>query len=357
MQQNDAYTLPPREPVTELPPQSTDSEASSSTELTVTQAETQYQVTAPSTVQVGGSSYPILTTTKFDHTGAVKLDSLASVVEFAKLAHASGLFEGVKNPAQAVMKITFGLQMGLSPTESLNDLFIVKGQVGAQGRQIARKFKASSVYSYEIVDLTDEQCVIRVSENNKVLKPDVVATYKEYKDNKITDKLSWQVDRQGQLFNKCVARAQKRHAPDLFSVSVSLVDDLRDMEDLEAKGRIVNGNLIPPVVPDAKDKERTALAAMQVKAKEEKAEAKPQAKTEIVEEAEVVEEKKDTSPTVSDDMLGHMAKVASDNKWTIEELVGVVAKKWNIEPEEMSEKQWTKLVDHLIANAPGTPIK
>lgn len=373
MTEEDQFALPPKEGYVESSIVSEDSEeddralpAVITPEVEEAPSSTAIVPYGQTAITVGSVSYPILATAKFDQMGAVKLDSLAAVVEFSKLAFQSGLFEGVKNPAQAVMKVTFGMQLGLSPMQSLNDVYIVKGQSSVQSRGILARFEDSPVYDLEIIELTDDKCTVRVSKNGKPKTPDVTATYKEYNDNGITNKLSWKVDRQGQLLNKAAARAHKRHAANLFNLPVNAREDLEDMIQLEQEGRLTaEGNLIPaPPV----DLQKAALGAIAKTAKAEpqkQPEKAPSTKKEsaasdspIVPPVTSGENKKpDTSPLITEDMLDQLIKIVDENKWTPDDLEAVCKQAFDCEPDQLREKQWTRLVDHIMASAPGAHLK
>jgi hypothetical protein len=68
----------------------------------------------------------------------------------------SGMFPDLKSQAQAVVKILAGRELGLSPLQSITDIYMVNGKVALQAKLIASLIKKSGKYDYHI-DKLDEQ--------------------------------------------------------------------------------------------------------------------------------------------------------------------------------------------------------
>lgn len=156
------------------------------------------------------------------------------VKQFCEYAVQSGYFEaaGIKNVAHAVMKVAFGQELGLSPAQSLNELYVVRGKVLMEPNAIATHIATHGRYNIDIVSLDDDQCTVQITYDGKPKGSPVQFTYAQAVKAKWTvdqygkPKPAWDVDRQMQLYYKAAARGQRLYARDLYKVTVYDRDEI-----------------------------------------------------------------------------------------------------------------------------------
>ena len=176
--------------------------------------------------------------------GVIQVHSLGDVLTLSKLLVATTFFEeaDMKNTAQAMAKILFGQKMGLDPLESVNDLFVLKGQVSAFARLHARKIKASAgKFDYKLIKHDKQECTIQYMRDGKPIEGEntIKVLMSEMVSSGITTdkynntKTPWKVDPEGMLFNKNITRAYKRFFPDLYNIQVQTKEDMEEVIDLE----------------------------------------------------------------------------------------------------------------------------
>jgi hypothetical protein len=68
----------------------------------------------------------------------------------AKVFYASGIFKDIKSEAQAVVKILAGREMGLSPIQSMTNVFVLDNKVGYETKVFLSKVKKSGRYDYAV---------------------------------------------------------------------------------------------------------------------------------------------------------------------------------------------------------------
>jgi hypothetical protein len=68
----------------------------------------------------------------------------------AKVFYASGIFKDIKSEAQAVVKILAGREMGLTPIQSMNNVFLLEGKAGFETKVFLSKVKKSGKYDYKV---------------------------------------------------------------------------------------------------------------------------------------------------------------------------------------------------------------
>lgn len=203
--------------------------------------------------------------------GLLVMENIGQVGDLCGLLIASGYLvdkEGLKlTLAQCVTKVLFGQKMGLDPLESINDLYMFQGQCAAYGRLHARKIDEHPHFAYKIVKHNAEICIIRcyksahknaagmVLDYGEPEPDDISFTYAQAQKALWTEKkyTPWSFDAESMLFNKCIARAYRRHFPGLYRIGVLSVDDIEDGEvaaEVSEKSR----NLIQHATKAAKEK-------------------------------------------------------------------------------------------------------
>jgi hypothetical protein len=68
----------------------------------------------------------------------------------AKVFYESKIFKDVQSEAQAIVKILAGREMGLSPIQSMNGVYIVENKIGYETKILLSKLKKSGKYDYEV---------------------------------------------------------------------------------------------------------------------------------------------------------------------------------------------------------------
>jgi hypothetical protein len=97
-----------------------------------------------------------------------KVTSVAQEIipeSLAKVFYASGIFKDIKSEAQAVVKILAGREMGLTPIQSMTNVYVLENKVGYETKVFLSKVKKSGKYdySYKFIDGKDgklESCEV-----------------------------------------------------------------------------------------------------------------------------------------------------------------------------------------------------
>lgn len=89
-----------------------------------------------------------------------EIESLREPMAIGEVFTKSGLFPDIKSQSQAVVKILAGKEIGLSPFQSMKDIYIVNGKLALQANALASLIKTSKKYDYKIEELTNETCKI-----------------------------------------------------------------------------------------------------------------------------------------------------------------------------------------------------
>jgi hypothetical protein len=131
----------------------------------------------------------------------------------------SGMFPDIKAQAQAVVKILAGRELGLSPLESMTNIYIVNGKVALQAKVIAALIKKSGKYDYQIEKQDNEECTIAFFQKDGTLKEIGKSTFtiKDAAKAGIINKDSWKNYPKNMLFARALSNGARFYCPDVYS--------------------------------------------------------------------------------------------------------------------------------------------
>lgn len=90
----------------------------------------------------------------------MEVEELRVPMSIGKIFAESGLFPDIKSQAQAVVKILAGKELGLSPFQSMKNIYLVGGKLAIMANALAAIIKNGNKYDYRIDSLTDQECKI-----------------------------------------------------------------------------------------------------------------------------------------------------------------------------------------------------
>ena len=145
----------------------------------------------------------------------------------------SGMFKDVKSIAEAQVKIMAGRELGLTPLESMTNVYIVNGKVACQAKVIAGLIKRSERYSYKVEELTDEQCTISIFEKEDLIGVSIFSM-KDAARAALVNKDSWKNYPRNMLYARALSNGAKWYCPDVYSGYI-----VEELEDEPAKTETV----------------------------------------------------------------------------------------------------------------------
>jgi hypothetical protein len=143
-----------------------------------------------------------------------------SIRELSAVFYEAGIFEDVKSEAQAIVKIVAGREMGLSPMESMNGLYIVKGRVEPMTSVVSSLIKKDPEYDYRVVTLTDEECVLMFTKNDKDLGESSFSFADAAKAG-LVNKDVWKNFPRNMMFSRALANGKRWYCPHVCSGGVA----------------------------------------------------------------------------------------------------------------------------------------
>lgn len=167
------------------------------------------------------------------------------VKEFCGFAVQSGFFadSGIKSVGAAIMKVAYGVDLGLSPTEALQWVYSAKGKFGLESNAIANAIANHPHYDFEILEHNEQKCTVQILWDGKPKKNSrgqdvepVTFNFSQAVEMGVSNNKPWKVDRLMMLFYKAISRAYKLHCRDVFKTAVESREDLEDAFYVEVNG-------------------------------------------------------------------------------------------------------------------------
>lgn len=180
-------------------------------------------------------------------------DEIGRVWRIAKSLASSGMFKDVTQAEQAFGKILLGRDLGLSPTQALLSIDIVRGNVQIRGKRLLAWVKQSENYDYEVLERSPERGAIRFFEKSKrtgdwrACEPDIEFTYAEAEKVGLTkpsrngEPSIWTKWPANMCLWRCASIGVNLHCPDLTGgipvyTEADSFDERREVGDSEGDG-------------------------------------------------------------------------------------------------------------------------
>lgn len=139
----------------------------------------------------------------------------------------SGFFKGIKDVAQAAVKIMAGQDLGISPVRSLMTINFINDKLSFEASVMAGAAKRHG-YNYTLVKEDDEEVSIRFYDAAGTVLGVSSFTYKEATAAQLTTKSNWKNYRRDMLWARAMSRGIRRYCPDVFGGAVYTPEELED---------------------------------------------------------------------------------------------------------------------------------
>jgi hypothetical protein len=133
----------------------------------------------------------------------------------------SGMFKDT-NAGQALAKILIGADMGLTPTQALMTIDLVRGNVQIRGKRLLAWVRQSENYDYDVIERTPESGTLRFFERSKrtgewrACEPDITFTLEQARaKDLVKPNGGWDKWPENMCLWRCASIGVNLFAPDL----------------------------------------------------------------------------------------------------------------------------------------------
>ena len=148
---------------------------------------------------------------------AIPVEVRSQLSEMERLAEhfiKSGYFKD-RNLSQVVVKICKGRSLGIDDFTSVDQINMIQGKPTLNANLLAALIRRSKIYDYEIVELSDTVCIIRMFKNGKPMEPPTRFGIDDAQRAGLTRNATYKAYPQNMLFARCISNAARFHAPDV----------------------------------------------------------------------------------------------------------------------------------------------
>lgn len=145
--------------------------------------------------------------------------SLAEIRELGDIFYTSGMFQDVKNVAQAMVKIKAGEELGFTPFVSMGGVHVIQGKPSLGATLQASLLKDSPRYRYETKSISNEACTLLFFEKLDGQWKQVgesTFTLADAKAAKLAEKDVWKQYPRNMLFARALTNGMRWYTPDLL---------------------------------------------------------------------------------------------------------------------------------------------
>ena len=142
-----------------------------------------------------------------------------------------------KSPEQLIVKLQAGFELGMTPVESLNSLYIVSGRVTIWGAALIKRLRLAG-WSVQYKDESQEQCTISVAKGDEFIEDTFY--YKDAQDSGYTSgqnglKIGWKPGQNRKLKLRYGAASQliKTYLPEVLGLIAGIKEIDEDAPQLE----------------------------------------------------------------------------------------------------------------------------
>lgn len=152
----------------------------------------------------------------------------------------SGYFQDARDEAQAVVKIIYGQELGISPAASMSGIHIISGKPILSATALAGLIKARRPgYDYKVLELTDDVCRLEFYESGAVVGLSEFSL-KDAKNAELVGgkNVNWKKYPKNMLFARAISNGARLYCPDIFVGSPIYTPDELDAQ-VDESGAII----------------------------------------------------------------------------------------------------------------------
>lgn len=155
----------------------------------------------------------------------------------------SGFYKDAKSPAQALVKVAAGIELGITPLAAMSGLHIVEGKVTMGSGLVASQVQRSGKFRTRIITRTDKRCEIKFQEKEGDqwldLNPNAVFTWEDAVRAELTHKANWKKYPADMLFARAMTQGARMHTAQVFGGPIYTPEEM-GKENTDAEGNVID---------------------------------------------------------------------------------------------------------------------
>ncbi len=147
--------------------------------------------------------------------------SLRDPGQLARAFAESGYWKHVNKPAQAVVIMAAGEELGLTPLASMQGITMIEGNIGYRGNLIAQLLRQHPRYEFKVLERTKAHCTLQFTIDGEPPEGDpdegrVTYSVEDAEEAELVKaRGGWVKNPRAMCFNRALTEGARVHAPDL----------------------------------------------------------------------------------------------------------------------------------------------
>lgn len=164
----------------------------------------------------------------------LQLHTMQEMGQFARAAQESGFFPDVRAAAAGIIKVQWGMELGIGPVTALTGIHNIKGKLAMSATLIASLIQRAPGCRYEVVEMSDEAVELRCFRDDKPIGPSRF-TLEDAKKADLLRNPTWQKYPRNMMFARAIANAARWYFADVFHGAPVYTEDERGGEPVEVE--------------------------------------------------------------------------------------------------------------------------
>ena len=170
----------------------------------------------------------------------IQLQDFNSMQRFCSAAVESGMFQGVRDVSQAIMKVEYGLELGIKPITAMRNIYYFQNAFCLSASLVNALIKRAG-YRFSTVERTDERCLLRFESPDGKPLGDSEFTWKDAIKKNLTTKKNWREHPKNMLFARSLTQGANMYCAEVFLGPVLTPEELLESNSAS--------NEMPPEAP------------------------------------------------------------------------------------------------------------
>jgi hypothetical protein len=180
--------------------------------------------------------------------------SLRDPGQLARAFAESGYWKHVTKPAQAVVIMAAGEELGLTPLASMQGITMIEGNIGYRGNLIAQLLRQHPRYEFKVLERANERCTLQFTIDGEPPEddPDEGRVTYSVEDAEraelVKPRGGWVKNPRAMCFNRALTEGARVHAPDLTAGTP--VYSTEEIEEVITEPVVVDAEVVEEGEPD-----------------------------------------------------------------------------------------------------------
>jgi len=160
----------------------------------------------------------------------IQLADFNSMQRFCAAAVQSRMFSGISDVSQAIMKVEYGMELGLKPITAMRNIYYFNGTFCLSAAIINALIKRSG-YRIKTVERSKKRCILEFFDPGKDSMGIAEYTWEDATEAKFTGKDNWRKFPKNMLYARCLTMGANMYCAEVFLGAVYTPEEIIESQN------------------------------------------------------------------------------------------------------------------------------